>query len=157
MQRYKRSTVKYLPVEDLKIILAQPDLNTPEGRRDVVLLSLLYDTGARVQEIIDISVRDIRLETPAQATLHGKGNKARAVPLMKPTVHLVKEYLQEHQLDKPENLEKALFSNRYGSRLSRSGVRYILQKYTSQAKVYNPQLLENISPHVLRHTPKQCT
>jgi site-specific recombinase XerD len=152
IQRYARPMVKYLPPEDLKMILVQPDLNTPEGRRDAVLLSLLYDTGARVQELIDLSVQDVRLETPAQIRLQGKGRKVRAVPLMKQTVCLLREYLQEHQLYRPEHAGKALFSNRYGSRLSRSGIRYILQKYTSQAKADNPQLPEIISPHVLRHS-----
>jgi len=81
----KRPEVSYLSGDDLATILAQPDLATSGGRRDAVLLSVLYDTGSRVQELIDLNVRDLRLETPAQIRLTGKGRKMRSVPLMSPT------------------------------------------------------------------------
>ena len=73
LRRHARSTVAYLAKEELAAILAQPDLRTPDGRRDAVLLSVLYDTGARVQELIDLSVGDVRLDPPAQLRLLGKG------------------------------------------------------------------------------------
>jgi integrase/recombinase XerD len=151
-QRYTQPIVSYLPAEDLKALLAQPDLSISSGRRDAVLLSLLYDTGARVQELIDLSVRDIRLETPAQVKLLGKGRKMRAVPLMEPTVRLLQEYLKEQQLNQPERADNPVFPNRFGTRMSRAGVRYILQKYALLAKATHPQLQETISPHVLRHS-----
>ncbi len=151
-QRYPKPIVSYLPAEDLKVLLAQPDLSTPEGRRDAVLLTLLYDTGARVQELIDLSVRDIRLETPAQVKLMGKGRKMRAVPLMAPTACLLQEYLNEHGLNQPEHADNPVFSNRFGARISRAGIRYILRKYASLAKATYPHLREDISPHVLRHS-----
>jgi site-specific recombinase XerD len=152
LKRCPRSIVTYLPPDDLKAILAQPDLNTPEGRRDAVLLSLLYDTGARLQEIIDLSVEDVRLQSPAQIKLRGKGRKMRVVPLMEPTVQLLRAYLQERQLNLPECARHPLFFNRAGFHLSRSGIRYILQKYNTQAKANHPQLRETISPHILRHS-----
>jgi integrase/recombinase XerD len=152
VHRHPRPEVKYLPPEDLKAILAQPDLSAPEGRRDAVLLSLLYDTGARVQEVIDLSVRDVRLEHPALVKLLGKGKKMRSVPLMEPTVRLLQEYLQEHRLNLPERAGNPLFFNRAGFRLSRSGIRYILQKYALQAKATHPRLQEAVSPHILRHS-----
>ena len=151
-KRHIKPIVNYLPPDDLKAILSQPDLNTPEGRRDAVLLSLLYDTGARVQEIIDLCVRNVRLQPPAQVKLLGKCRKMRAVPIMDPTVLLLQEYLQERQLTRPECTDNPLFCNRFGFRLSRSGVRYILQKYTEQVKADNPQFRKNISPHTLRHS-----
>jgi site-specific recombinase XerD len=76
-RRYARPTVAYLSKEELAEILAQPDLRTPDGRRDAVLLSVLYDTGARVQELVDLSVGDVRLDPPAQLRLLGKGRKMR--------------------------------------------------------------------------------
>jgi site-specific recombinase XerD len=152
LKRCPKPIVTYLLPDDLKAILSQPDLNTPNGRRDAVLLSLLYDTGARVQEIIDLSVGDVRLQSPAQVKLHGKGRKMRAVPLMEPTVHLLQEYMQERQLNLPECTGHPLFFNRSGFCLSRFGIRYILQKYNTQAKAKHPQLKETISPHVLRHS-----
>jgi site-specific recombinase XerD len=150
--RCARRSVDYLCVEDLAAILDQPDLSTSTGRRDAVLLSVLYDTGARVQELIDLSVRDVRLVTPAQVHLTGKGRKTRVIPLMKATVDLVREYTREHQMDRPERLESPLFSNRRGERLSRSGIREILLRHTETARRSRPGLPPRVSPHTLRHT-----
>ncbi|MDZ4063718.1 MAG: site-specific integrase, partial [Coriobacteriia bacterium] len=84
--RCRREPVAYLEPNLVAALLAQPDLSTPRGHRDAVLLSVLYDTGARSQEIVDLRVRDLRLDSPAQATLTGKGRKTRIVPLMPSTV-----------------------------------------------------------------------
>jgi site-specific recombinase XerD len=151
-QRHESRVVGYLSAEDLAVIFQQPDLTTREGRRDAVLLSLLYDTAARVQELIDLSPRDVSLESPSQVRLTGKGRKQRVVPLMDSTVALLREYLQEYQLHRPERLDVPLFANRHGGRLSRSGVRYILAKHTTTARsaLQNPP--QTISPHTLRHT-----
>src|SRR2546429_7603594 len=83
---------------------------------------------ARVQELIDLSVGDVRLDPPAQLRLLGKGRKMRAVPLMDNTVQLLRDHLQENHLDRPEHFDKPLFRNARSQRLSRSGIRYILQK-----------------------------
>jgi integrase/recombinase XerD len=132
LRQHARPTVAYLSKEELAEILAQPDLRTSEGRRDAVLLSVLYDTGARVQELIDLSVGDVRLDPPAQLRLLGKGRKMRAVPLMDNTVQLLRDHLQENHLDRPEQFDKPLFRNARSQRLSRSGIRYILQKIYRQ-------------------------
>ena len=150
-RRCARPTVGYLSKEELAEILAQPDLRTPDGRRDAVLLSVLYDTGARVQEVIDLSVGDVRLDPPAQLRLLGKGRKMRTVPLMGNTVQLLRDYLQENHLDRPEQFENPLFQNARQQRLSRSGIRYILQKYLARARSSHPSLNRTISPHTLRH------
>src|SRR5216117_4124712 len=125
LRRHARPTVGYVSKEELAEILVQPDLRTSEGRRDAVLLSVLYDTGARVQELIDLSVGDIRLESPAQLRLLGKGRKMRAVPLMANTVQLLRDHLQENHLNRPEHFDTPLFPNARHQRLSRSGIRYI--------------------------------
>ena len=151
-RRYARATVRYLSIEELKALLAQPDLTRSEGRRDAVLLSLLYDTGARCQELIDLSVRDVRLASPAQVCLTGKGRKTRVVPLMTNTVRLLSKYLAEHGLTHPAQLDTPLFFNRHRARLSRSGVRYILEKYAHRARRTQPSLPQRIGPHTLRHT-----
>ena len=151
-KRHNRPEVGYLSGDDLATILEQPDLSTSEGRRDAVLLSVLYDTGARVQELIDMNVRDLRLETPAQVRLIGKGRKMRNVPLMRQTVHLLKQYLKEHDFSTLKHNQEPVFRNRKGERLSRSGIRYILKKYVDQAKAVYPPLREDISPHMLRHS-----
>ena len=151
LRRHARPTVGYLSKEELAEILAQPDLRTLEGRRDAVLLSVLYDTGARVQELIDLSVGDVRLDPPAQIRLLGKGRKMRAVPLMDNTIQLVRDHLQENHLDRPEQFDKPVFQNARGQRLSRSGIRYILQKYLGTARSKLPCLNRKVSPHTLRH------
>jgi len=151
LRRHVRPTVGYLSKDELAEILAQPDMRTLEGRRDAVLLSVLYDTGARVQELIDLSVGDVRLDPPAQLRLMGKGRKMRAVPLMDNTIPLVRDHLRENHLDRPEQFDKPLFQNARGQRLSRSGVRYILQKYLGRARSRLPSLNRKVSPHTLRH------
>jgi len=151
-QRHARPTVTYLSKEELAEILAQPNLQTAEGRRDAVLLSILYDTGARVQELIDLSVGDVRFDPPAQVRLLGKGRKTRAVPLMDNTVQLLRDHIRDNHLDCPEYYDKPLFQNARHQRLSRSGVRYILQKYLARARKTRPTLNRTVSPHALRHT-----
>ena len=76
---------KYMTPENLKLLLSMPDVSTKKGRRHLVLLTVLYDTAARVSELVNIRLRDIRLDFPAVITLHGKGGKVRTVPLMKQT------------------------------------------------------------------------
>lgn len=150
-RRHARPTVAYLSKEELAEILAQPDLRAAQGRRDAVLLSILYDTGARVQELIDLSVGDVRLDPPAQLRLLGKGRKMRAVPLMDNTVQLLRGHLQENHLDRPEHFDKPLFQNARHQHLSRSGIRYILTKYLVRARSQLPTLNRTVSPHTLRH------
>ena len=82
IKRTGRRAIHYLTLDAIKTILKAPDTTCVRGRRDLVLLSLMYDTGARVQEIADLAVADIRLESPATIKLTGKGNRSRLVPLM---------------------------------------------------------------------------
>ncbi len=146
-KRTEKTVVSYLAVDTLKAILARPDKETLNGRRDLVLLSVLYDTGARVQEIIDLIVRDIRLEEPAIIRLIGKGRKVRHVPIMKKTVNLLKQYLQEQNLLRQNFISHPVFFNRQQKKLTRAGVSYILNKYVDRTGISL-----NITPHVLRHT-----
>ena len=152
LRRHPRTTVGYLAKDDLAKVLAQPDTRTRGGRRDAVLLSVLYDTGARVQELIDMSAGDVRLEPPAQIRLFGKGRKMRAVPLMDATARLLRDHLRESDLDQPERFEQPLFQNRQGGRLSRWGVRYILDKHVQAVRNAHPAFTQSVTPHTLRHT-----
>ena len=152
LRRQPRKLVGYLSKEELAEILAQPDLRTRAGRRDAVLLSVLYDTGARVQELIDMSAGDVRLDAPAQVRLFGKGRKMRAVPLMDPTVQLLRDHLRENGLDRVEKTEEPLFENRQGARLTRWGVRYILDKHVRAVRDARPGFTQPVTPHTFRHT-----
>ena len=86
--------------EAMKLLLEQPDKHTLKGRRDLTLMSILYDTGARVQELIDIKVGDVILDSPSVVVLNGKGNKTRRVPIMKNAVSLLTLFA-ENKLNKP--------------------------------------------------------
>lgn len=148
-QKHEKPVIPFLTEEELKALLAQPDPSTRHGLRDLTLLSLLYDSGARVQEITDLKLKDIRLTNPAMVTLTGKGRKARQVPLMKETCKLLDAYIRNFNLNS-EPLTSPLFFNQKGQALSRYGITYILKKYVSQAELDSDT--RKISPHVLRHT-----
>lgn len=152
LKRHPDPGVKALTPEETRTILAQPDRNTRSGRRDAAMLSLLYDTGARVQELVDVRVRDLRLDAPAQVTLTGKGRKTRVIPLMAPTVALLKDYLEEHRLDRPEAAARTAFGHSNGTPLTRSGVRHVLNRHVQAARDKGNKLPEKISPHTLRHS-----
>jgi integrase/recombinase XerD len=143
--------VNHLTVEQTRLLLAQPDRSTRRGRRDATLLATLYDTAARVQELADLTVRDIRLEHPAMAALTGKGRKTRHVPLMGNTTAILTAYLAEHRLDTPGHDDHPVFFNQHRSKLNRGGIAWIISKYL--ARTDNPQLTDaDISPHTLRHS-----
>ncbi len=112
-----------------KISSEQPDKHTAKGRCDLTLMSVLYDAGARVQELIDIKVGDVILDLPSVVVLNGKGNKTRRVPIMKNTVSLLHSYLTENNLDKQWKNQNPLFSNNQHHKLTKEGVAYILAKY----------------------------
>lgn len=148
-KKHEKPVIPFLTEEELKALLTQPDPSTRHGLRDLTLLSLLYDSGARVQEITDLKLKDIRLTNPAMVTLTGKGRKARQVPLMKETCKLLDAYIRNFNLNS-EPLTSPLFFNQKGQALSRYGITYILKKYVSQAELDSDT--RKISPHVLRHT-----
>lgn len=140
--------ISYLTMEALESILKQPDRRTPAGRRDLVLLAVLYDSGARVSELTELLVRDIRLAQPATITLRGKGRKIRHVPLMGRTASLLSDYLKERRLE----LDRPLFFNGRRQKLTRAGVSYIIGKYVKAASEQGALLPDKVSPHVFRHT-----
>lgn len=148
-KKHEKPVIPFLTEDELKALLAQPDPSTRHGLRDLTLLSLLYDSGARVQEITALQLKDIRLTNPAMVTLTGKGRKARQVPLMKETCTLLDTYIRNFDLNS-EPLTAPLFFNKKGEALSRYGITYILKKYVSKAELDGSA--RKISPHGLRHT-----
>lgn len=151
-KKKNKPAIKYLSADDVKLILEQPNLSSQEGRRDLVLLCIMYDTGARVQEIADLIVRNVRLEYPAKIYLTGKGRKSREVPLLSKTANLLHKYLLEQKLQTTDRLDYPLFFNRQREKLTRAGISYILNKYVQMAKVKSSLIPEKVTPHVLRHT-----
>lgn len=152
MKKAPKPTVNHLTPESLQLILAQPDLTTPGGRRDVTLLSVLYDTGARVQELVDLRVRDVRLDPPPILTLTGKGRKTRHVPIMSNTETILRQYMTAARLLQNGMQDRPLFCNRQKSKMTREGVAFILDKYVAQARIISSVVPNKVTPHVLRHT-----
>ncbi len=153
MKRTASKTLDYLTLDAMKAILEAPDRTCMMGRRDLVLLSLMYDTGARVQEIADLTVMDVRLENPANVKVTGKGNKSRLIPLMTPTAKLIDQYMSENNLKHFSCGSYPLFQNRSHAKLTRAGITYILKKYVEEAKLLYPGLIPKVvSPHRLRHS-----
>ena len=153
MKKVRKPSLPYLSADSVRDIIAQTDVLDKYGRRDMVLLSLMYDSGARVQEVCDLQVRDIRLKRPYTATLTGKPNgKIRVVPIMASTADIIAKHLDENRLNTPDKLDYPLFTNRRGCALTRAGVTYILKKYCDSARLENPFLPTNISPHIFRHS-----
>lgn len=152
-KKTQQKVISYLTLDGVKALLTQPDTTTISGRRDLAMLSLLYDTGARVQEIVDLRMEDIRLSSPTVVRLTGKGGKARLVPIMAPTEKLLRQYLDERDPDHVMHGGYPLFYNRAGKKLTRAGVTYILDKYLSLAQSAGSKSLpESLSPHCLRHS-----
>lgn len=151
VKRAPQPAVNHLTVEQTRRLLAQPDRSTRHGRRDATLLATLYDTAARVQELADLTVGDLRLQPPAMLALTGKGRKTRHVPLTDNTAALLRAYLAEHHLDTPGHDEHPVFFNPHRHKLSRGGITWIIHKY--QTTTADPTLANaDISPHTLRHS-----
>ena len=143
-----KPVVSHMSDSTLQHILNAPNINTAFGRRDAAMLSLLYDTGTRVNELINLTPADVRLDNPAIVKIIGKGNKERHVPLMTKTKKLLKSYMAEHSLDLPRSVNYPLFMNRQGKKLTRAGVSYIIKKYASSGT----DSWEKVTPHIFRHT-----
>jgi site-specific recombinase XerD len=152
IKKAKKTIVEYLSPEAVKLLLEQPDRHTSKGRRDLTLISVLYDLGARVQELIDIKIGDVNLQAPAVITLTGKGNKTRRVPLMNNTAALLQNYLLENKLDKPWLNETPLFTNTQHHKLTKEGVAYIIAKYVASARKTSTLVPAKVKAHMLRHS-----
>ncbi len=140
-----------LSVNEVHVILACPDPGTLIGARDKALLQLMYNTGARVQELADITVADMRFDTPATVTVTGKGRKKRIIPLWEETVQIVAQYL-EMRSQLGIDSEHLFLSSRSGP-MTRFGIGRRVEAHAKAAIAACPSLQgRNITPHVFRHT-----
>jgi integrase/recombinase XerD len=137
---------KFLELEEVDRLLAQPDPSTPKGLRDKALLAVLYATGLRVTELISLKLANLHLEE-GYLTCSGKGGKERIVPVGHDATEWVRQYLAE---GRPRLVRKSshwLFVNARGGSLSRVGFWKLLKEYGVKAGI-----TRDISPHVLRHS-----
>jgi integrase/recombinase XerD len=146
----KRAThraVAYLEPEEARAVIATVDTSSPRGRRDHALLLLLYNTGARVSEVLAVRSSDLRLDRPRQVRFLGKGKKERICPLWPETASALRRIIRI------EGGNGILFQSHQGTPLTRDGVAYILQKYVRlAAKSNSAQRLRRVTPHMIRHS-----
>ena len=148
------NTPNYLTVDGIKLLLAQPDAEDYSGLRHLVILALMYDTGCRVQELIDLTVDSLRIQTePYTIRIYGKGRKTRIVPMVRNQIVFLRKYMDRYGLNENNCLSHPLFFNNRGEKITRTGVTYILKKYADMARQTAPSLIpERISYHSLRHS-----
>jgi site-specific recombinase XerD len=152
-KKHKKPVVNFLGKQGVRTLLKQPDTTTLRGRRDLLLLEVLYDSAARVQELCDLKVRDVRLDAPPTIRLTGKGGKTRIVPLSVSVASLLHQYISETSMDTPTAQDYPLFANRSNQPLTRGGVGYILQKHAGSARSELPdEIPDKLTPHCLRHS-----
>lgn len=151
LKRTEQVSVDYLEEAELQALMDAVEINARTGVRDRALLLLLYNTGARVSEIVALDLNHLRSSGSAQVELRGKGNKHRTCPLWPETVAVLKDYLQQRFPKQPET--RTLFLNANGAPMTRFGIRHIIGKYAAIAAVQCPSLKAKIvTPHTLRHT-----
>ena len=151
VKKAPRPVLGYLSDTELAHVLAQIDRSTQVGERDYLLVALLYDTGARIQELLDLAPCDVRFAPPPFVRLFGKGRRERLTPLLPQTARLVRRFLAA--AGRREDDTAPLVQNRNRQRLTRHGARYLLEKYVKRAQASLPSLARTrITPHTFRHT-----
>jgi site-specific recombinase XerD len=149
MKRFERPLLGYLTREEIEAVLDAPEGNTWCGQRDRVMLMMLYNTGARVSELIRLTPGSVVLEGSACVHLHGKGRKERTVPLWRTTAGVLRQWLRRH----PRAADQPLFPNRVGGPMTRTGVTDRLKLAVTKAAKRHPELTKrHISPHTIRHS-----
>jgi len=153
IKKSPKATVNYLTSDGIKLLLAQPDKSTSKGRRDLALLSIMFECAGRVQEIADMVPAWINFGNPTLLRITGKGKKTRLVPLAEQSTKLLRGYMEENRLLEAKATEYPLFSNGRGNKLTRMGITAILKKYANSARNINSSFGPlKISPHSLRHS-----
>lgn len=143
--------VDYLTEEQMNSLINFPPTDTFTGLRHRIIMCLLYDTGARVQELCDLKIEDINLGNNPTVKLHGKGSKIRIVPISKNMNQILEVYISKFFSDiKLKN--EYLIKNKNNQQMSRDGIEYIVQKYASILKNNDPSFPSKVHPHMFRHS-----
>jgi integrase/recombinase XerD len=151
LKRAPRPVMGYLETAEVQVILNAIDRSKLSGQRDYALFSFLYNTGARVQEVVDLKVGAIRFSSPPIATLMGKGSKTRIVPLWQTTATTLLDHLRQRGVEMQPGAH--LFVNARGEPLTRFGVRHILRTRLAAATKQCESLAgKRVSPHTFRHS-----
>lgn len=146
-ERHKKQ-MKYIEMKDIKVLLSKPDTTTIRGIRDLSLISLLYDSGCRVSEFIEIKVNDIDFKRNTISIL-GKGRKQRQVPVSSNIISILSKYIKIYNLQNKDYL----FINSRLEKLTRPGITHIINKYAKECRKEDKDFFqETITPHVLRRS-----
>lgn len=153
IKKAPQKEISYMKTGGVKLLMSQVDFESSGGLRDYVILSLLYTTGLRVSELINIRVKDLSLHVPYTLLIHGKGQKSRYVPLMGNIIPFIQKYLAQEGYDRQEKLDEWLFKNHMNTQFTRQGINYLVSKYAKCAREINPEIVpKDFSPHKMRHT-----
>ena len=151
----KYRKVDYLSESEVSVLLDQPDLRTPKGRRDRFFMLMMYDTGARLQEIRGIKLCNINWGKKIQTTLFGKGSKERPVPITETTFGELEKYMEEFHPNADKYDDEHLFYVQHHAcryPFSESMARKILRGYGESAKKFCREIPDIVHPHMLRHS-----
>lgn len=158
MPRQKTDTwasIDYMSENAVNAILRQPDPTTRQGLRDLFYMVMIYDTAARVDEMMKIRICDIRAGKAPTVTLQGKGSKTRIVPLMERTVSYFKQYVNLFHPQETEYSRQPLFYvKRRGmtAPMSDDNVRRFMKKYADMARLECTEVPDSVYPHLWRHS-----
>lgn len=142
--------VSYMSLEEMQILFSIPDQTTQNGLRDLSIMLVLYETGARVQELIDLQAASFRFGNINQVQLHGKGDKSRIVPINARVASITQKYIKQSAHIEPDT---PVFVNRTGGKLTRAGIQYIIDKNVALAREQRPDLFNSkITNHSFRHS-----
>lgn len=147
--------VDYLSEDAIKALLEMPDAGTKKGLRDRFLLVFMYDSAARVQEVVDVKLKDIHTGKTPVVILHGKGNKVRTVPLMEKTMEHFEQYRRVFHPDEGPYSDRPLFYTKRGgseNSINESTIRKLLGQYGEALKGAFPDIEGSVHPHLMRHS-----
>lgn len=150
---YKKTPVtivSYLSMDEIKNLLSIPNVKNDNEFRHLMILTLLYETGSRVSELINIKLKDINFNNTPYIILHGKGNKTRSVPISKDVSNMLKIFITRFNIDEEDDY---ILKNRFNKKLTRDGVQYIIDTYIKKAKEKYPNLYnQKVTNHSFRHS-----
>ena len=147
--------VEHMTTKAVSAIFTAVDMKSQRGFRDLCLLAMLYDTGARVQELLDIRLADVDLGKSPTVMLRGKGRKTRVVPMSVRMAALLREYVSRAHCGKTRNSEDNLFftvRNGCPTRMTEDNVRHLARHYGTMARKCCKEVPKNVHPHLFRHS-----
>lgn len=142
--------ISFLSTSQMSLLINRPDVNLHTGLRHRTAMTLLYDSGCRVQELCDIRMKDIYTGPNPTVRLHGKGDKYRTIVITNDTAQLVDEYIKRQR--KGALLDAPLIVNRCGKKINRDGIQYIIDKYAGSIHAEDSSFPKRVHCHQFRHS-----